>query len=222
MTQIDGDDDEMIIHEPAAGEHSMAQQPSAISEDVNETIQLEEGCVPNLAFMRRLGRNYYSHLIGHFCRWLSQSLDDDEAEDNESKFLHALSETDSKWLFSLLAHADNELVGGKDIGILRDLARVCVELIRRSLNTEARLGNSNISRVDDLNAEGLEADEATTNNWGPPDSSRDRETGRTSCWMVVAAIASVWRQSDLWLEASARLHGDFHYSEAVDTIGYTL
>ena len=147
-------------------------------------------------------------------------------EGTEPKFLTALSENDSKWLFSLLAHADNELVGGKDIGILRDLARVCMELVRRSLNAEARLGNSNSSEAGDPNAEGLEDGEmegdASTNNWGSPDPIRDRETGRSGCWMVVAAIVSVWRQSDLWVEASARLYGDFHYSEAVDTSGYTL
>lgn len=119
------------------------------------------------------------------------------SEGTESKFLTALSESDSKWLFSLLAHADNELVDGKDIGVLRDLARVCVELVRRSLNAEVRLENSSTPKAGGPNAEGLEG--GPTNNWGPPDPFRDRETGRTSCWMVVAAIVSVWRQSDLWL-----------------------
>jgi hypothetical protein len=79
---------------------------------------------------------------------------------------------------------------GKEISALRSLARVCIATICRSLEKE-------LLTSPDSNA--LSTGAAST-------ADRDRVTGRTSLWMVVAAVASVWGQSDIWEEANEKLH----------------
>jgi hypothetical protein len=102
----------------------------------------------------------------------------------------AISRHHSTWLFGLIARYDNDVMDGKEISALRSLARVCIATICRSLEKE-------LLTSPDSNA--LSTGAAST-------ADRDRVTGRTSLWMVVAAVASVWGQSDIWEEANEKLH----------------
>ena len=79
---------------------------------------------------------------------------------------------------------------GKEVSALRSLARVCIATICWSLEKELLK---------------LPRSDALTNTLDT-DADRDRATGRTSLWMVVAAVASVWGQSDIWGEANEKLH----------------
>ncbi|KAF8341440.1 uncharacterized protein EI90DRAFT_3116569 [Cantharellus anzutake] len=152
MAQFDGEDE--TTNEPPH-ESSFTQSPN-ILEDVNKDTLSKGPCIPNIAFLKLLESSDYSCLIAHFCHWLSQSLDEETELAGASNFVTALSPSHSKWLFSLLAHADDELMSGKEISTLRILARVCVELVRRSLNAEAKLRNSDASQDGGLSTEGEE------------------------------------------------------------------
>jgi hypothetical protein len=81
---------------------------------------------------------------------------------------------------------------GKEVSALRSLARVCIATICRSLRSEL------------LKPPGSDTSAPNTDAGDP--AVRDRITGRTSLWMVVAAVASVWGQSDIWEEANEKLH----------------
>jgi len=81
---------------------------------------------------------------------------------------------------------------GKEVSALRSLARVCIATICRSLESEL------------LQPPGSGTSAPNTDTADP--AVRDRITGRTSLWMVVAAVASVWGQTDIWEEANEKLH----------------
>jgi len=104
----------------------------------------------------------------------------------------AISQHHSKWLFGLLAHYDNDVMDGKEVSALRSLARVCIATICRSLGSKHLKSPS--------------SDPSVPNTDATDPAARDRITGRTSLWMVVAAVASVWGQSDIWEEANEKLH----------------
>jgi hypothetical protein len=88
----------------------------------------------------------------------------------------------SRWLFALLVHLDDQLVGD-DISVLRILARACIACI-----VQSRVQSTNIREREELLQEELGA------------------------WMVICAIAGIWAQHDLWqdgqdsLEQCARMH----------------
>lgn len=96
----------------------------------------------------------------------------------------------SNWLFGLIARYDNDVMTSKEVNALRSLARVCIATICRSHGQEPLTPPA---------PDGPSADAAST-------VTRDRITGRTSLWMVVAAVASVWGQSDIWEEANEKLY----------------
>ena len=81
-----------------------------------------------------------------------------------------LSAVDGQWLFALLATLP-DLLDSNELSTLRTIARVC-----RSAAVH-------------LAAIPVPASKAETASWLEQSAS---------CWQVVAAVASVWGQSDLW------------------------
>jgi Survival motor neuron (SMN) interacting protein 1 (SIP1) len=160
-------------------------------------------------------------IVMHYYHWLASSIDNPgkpldigaPMEDATDPSI-ALSRVDARWLFYLLAHLDSDLTGAKEMSLLRSLARVCVSLVRRSLDHSPEHRKS--QAADDDNDGG---EEGEINDAGNA-MGEDLQTGRISCWMVLVAVISVWGQTDLWLEANARLHGSFHHGESVDTSNY--
>lgn len=105
----------------------------------------------------------------------------------------ALSPHHSKWLFTLLAFYDNVLATSRDISALRSIARSCVQLISRSHQHEGLLA---APRAQTKEAS-VDAEEE-----GEVDAWADCESGRSGCWMIVAAVTFVWGQMDLWDDAN--------------------
>lgn len=84
-----------------------------------------------------------------------------------------LTPLDSQWLLSLFTVLDKLLIS-KQVGILRTLARTCLDV--------ADLVHSQ-SQLPGLSSEQME----------------QAETAIAGCWMVVAAVWEVWGQRDLWM-----------------------
>ncbi|BGP16466.1 hypothetical protein JCM10213v2_004468 [Rhodosporidiobolus nylandii] len=81
-----------------------------------------------------------------------------------------------QWILSLLTRLER-LLDGEDLGSLRQLAKTLIQLAEESAAKQpSTIGRSIQQRTQD---------------------EEDAE-GRARCWMVVAAIAHVWAQGDLW------------------------
>ncbi|KAH7102926.1 hypothetical protein BKA62DRAFT_636885 [Auriculariales sp. MPI-PUGE-AT-0066] len=103
----------------------------------------------------------------------------------ERRHPHAyLAPAHGRWLFALLAQTDG-MLRADDMSHLRELARAVIALLRAERNAD---------------------DEADSGDEGAQERARRSEDdcagiGQNACWMVVAAIAGVWAQRDLWDEA---------------------
>jgi hypothetical protein len=104
----------------------------------------------------------------------------------------------------LLAHYDNVIATSRDISSLRSIARSCVRLISRSLRhgTTSAIPAEDRASIDSIpGTEGQSKDALLEGvNIFPLDD--ERESGRSACWMIVAAITFVWGQLDLWDDAN--------------------
>jgi len=83
------------------------------------------------------------------------------------------------WILSLLSRL-NDLLDGDDLSNLRLLAKTVVEMVEASEKALEK-SRGKAERTMEERREGDEEDEA-----------------RARCWMLVAAIAGVWKQEDLW------------------------
>lgn len=141
-------------------------------------------------------------VVMHFYYWLAARLDANppsETPPNSTEFEIALNPTDARWLFSLLAHLEKDVLFAKEVSLLRNLARVCITLVRRSLDFE-------------------EAERGVVTG----EIYARRERARAACWMIVVAIVAVWGQNDLWAEGNARLHGSFEHGDSVQPSEFLL
>lgn len=87
---------------------------------------------------------------------------------------------ESHWLLSLLTRLDR-LLDGEDLANLRQLAKTLAQLAEGSAKKSGVLASTVGGRT---MQQRLEAEEEAE--------------GRARCWMIVAAIAGVWAQGDLW------------------------
>lgn len=168
----------------------------------------------------------------HQFHWLASALDN-PPNDDQTLLITAIQDDDAHWILSLFAHLDHELATSKEISLLRNLARLCVSLVRTSYQRECELlapkpmiGGLPLSPMADIEPDAeVEEGEMSEDSVSPAPflmdlSDTDVATGRAACWMILMAVVCVWGQRDLWLEANARLHGTMRYSESVDVSDY--
>ncbi|UZJ52603.1 hypothetical protein CBS101457_001923 [Exobasidium rhododendri] len=150
-------------------------------EEIDENGEIQEGDThtergeikvckcrePNEALLHRFSTSQILSLLGVLPYWFTQPHT--SAADSQGQ---AIDPFHSRWLFSLLAHLDDQLVGD-DINVLRILARACLACIVQSRFTKS-VG---------------EQEEGDTLR---------HELG---AWMIICAIAGVWGQHDLWEES---------------------
>lgn len=92
-----------------------------------------------------------------------------------------------QWILSLLTRLDS-LLAGDDMSALRILTKTIVSLVEASEQARSeREQQGTRASVGGRTAEEKMAEE-------------DEAERRAQCWMIVAAVASVWAQRDLWEE----------------------
>ncbi|KAF8165513.1 hypothetical protein B0H34DRAFT_671336 [Crassisporium funariophilum] len=89
------------------------------------------------------------------------------------------TESHARWILSLLSRID-DYISADDMNLLRNLARACLGLLREIKQKH----NSSSTYLGPL---GL------------------KPMGETSCWIIITAVAGVWKQHDLWMDAEAML-----------------
>ena len=119
------------------------------------------------------------HLLMYFTHWINLHL-----QDHDPAFCH-ITETHARWMFVLLSRV-GEHTTSDDMSLLRGLARACLGLIK---------GNIKKRPIDGENVTQILGHQA-----GTQDLISER-----SCWMIVTAVADMWGQLDLWMEAEAVL-----------------
>lgn len=142
---------------------------------------------PSATLLLRLSTEQILGLLEAFPYWLAHRvpIPDSQGQVVEAEVLQPFH---ARWLFSLLLKLDARLVS-EEISILRTLARACVAAI-----TLSRIRRKALRSRHKPGGEVGEAQES-----GEARMSRD-EAG---AWMVVAIVAGVWGQSDLWEDAIA-------------------
>lgn len=159
---------------------------------------------PTPALLLRLNTEQILGLLEAFPYWLAHRvpIPDSQASITSTtsgsggnqviQLLHA------RWIFALLLKLDGRLVS-EEISTLRTLARACVAAItlarirRKAVQSKkARNVAENEAEDEDQRVEKEERDKAES-KW------RKDEAG---AWMIVAIVAGVWGQQDLWDDAA--------------------
>lgn len=111
----------------------------------------------------------------YFAHWINLYLE------QASPQACAITETHARWMFALLSRVD-DFLSADEMSTLRSLARGCMGLIKDILQKRAQ-----------RTAPDVETDVG------------DPGIAETSCWLVVAAVAGLWGQRDLWQDAESML-----------------
>ncbi|PPQ65933.1 hypothetical protein CVT26_010695 [Gymnopilus dilepis] len=88
---------------------------------------------------------------------------------------HLPTESHARWIFSLLSRID-EHVSADDMNLLRNLARSCIALLKIIKQQQASLSQNSTRQSHNKMKE-------------------------ASCWIIITAIVSTWKQRDLWMDA---------------------
>jgi hypothetical protein len=117
---------------------------------------------------------------------------------------HRFTETHARWMFALLSKVE-DYCSPDEMSHMRNLARACMRLVKERrketaplLPTSAPLSEptSNLPLDSDVTMNPAAASELTKMR-----RKNNQNMGEQSCWMVIAAIAGVWAQRDLWMDA---------------------
>lgn len=155
------------------------QPGSRNQRSTNGVFKLRE---PDGAQLLRLSTDHVLGLLEAFPYWLAHRIDIPDEENIEAS--PVVQPLHARWMFALLARLDARLVS-EQISVLRTLARACIATIslarirRKALHSRTKQ-NSLHGHTDVLRHE-------------------------AGAWIVIACIAAIWGQSDLWTDASADL-----------------
>ncbi|PWN33716.1 uncharacterized protein FA14DRAFT_190843 [Meira miltonrushii] len=163
--------------EPSIKEYSEDEEEQV---ENNESLQSNSNSkggnlrVPKDSLLRSFHTEHIMVLLQSFTIWLDENWYKPKEEPGKA-VQPAIYSFHSQWLFALLAHLDERLVGD-DISILRQLARSCI----------CRIAHSRSQRK--TKDEGL--------------IDMENEQG---CWIIICVIAGVWGQYDLLDDARTAL-----------------
>ncbi|GAA6011946.1 hypothetical protein JCM11491_000112 [Sporobolomyces phaffii] len=109
------------------------------------------------------------------------------------------------WILSLVARVD-DLLDGDDLSNLRQLAKTVVDMVEASEKAAAAATTTTSRAPPPRHSQALggarSQEESLEEKRRRRDAARDareeEDEARARCWMIVAAIAGVWKQEDLW------------------------
>ncbi|KZT36718.1 hypothetical protein SISSUDRAFT_1049558, partial [Sistotremastrum suecicum HHB10207 ss-3] len=163
---------------------SSASHPDPIKqEDIPAESETYKSREPSPLLLSHITGRGPVHLLRAFTYWLRHRR---PRSDEATMRIYAVELSHARWIFALLIKVDEHLTSD-DISFLRELARACLEVIGDSYRELP-----STSQSDEQDEEG----ELTETSARKPDF---RETG--PWWSVVAAVASIWGQKDLWMDA---------------------
>ncbi|KAF8306462.1 hypothetical protein DL93DRAFT_2172057 [Clavulina sp. PMI_390] len=190
--------------ERASGEVGSSETPA-----ITSSAKIFKPVQPSAALLKRINQYTVQHLLMFYEYWMRQALDGEDVALYTPSTNQASSSTEPiaqpiispfhlQWLLALLTRYQNDLMDSNHMSNLRSLARASIALICVSLERERTM------RTDLVHA-------TPHRGSNPPDDGyngkqRDGPSGRAGLWMVVAAVATVWGQADLWDEANDSLH----------------
>jgi hypothetical protein len=125
----------------------------------------------------------------YFAYWISlhlEHLEEHESAPDPPPSPHPISANHLLWIFTLLARVE-ETPSADDTAQLRSLARGCVGLMK------------------DASRSGTATDEAALMVDQAEVSGENSRGFVAACWMVLAAVTTVWAQHDLWEDAEQSL-----------------
>lgn len=160
---------------------------------------------PIPALLLRLNTEQILGLLEGWPYWIAHRVtipdsqttkEDREGEQGEP----VLQPLHARWLFGLLLRLDGRLVS-EEISVLRTLARACVAAI-----TLGRIRRKALRSRANHSMEGSREEKDGENEQGETGMEKEKEEARmrrdeAGAWMVVAIVAGVWGQSDLWDDA---------------------
>ncbi|SPO31837.1 uncharacterized protein UTRI_06674 [Ustilago trichophora] len=145
---------------------------------------------PSGPLLLRLNTEQILALLEAFPYWIAHrvAIPDGQSKKEDRREGEVLQPLHARWLFALLLRLDGRLVS-EEISVLRTLARACVAAITLSRIRRKALGSR---KKEDA---GRAAEEE-----GESEEQRMRRD-EAGAWMVVAIVAGVWGQLDLWEDA---------------------
>lgn len=177
---------------------------------------------PSASVLLRLSTEQILALLEAFPYWIAHRviIPDSQIKASEREGAHVLQPLHARWLFALMLRLDARLVS-EEISTLRTLARACIAAITLSrIRRKAVRSRTNKAEAEaeaeaaaaaeaetETDAEGVtvtvtvatpQAADAASHRNADEKQMRKDEAG---AWMVVAIVAGVWGQSDLWDDA---------------------
>lgn len=161
--------------------HPLALTSQPVSSDLNEAVYRTLPHLPSPSLLLDLPSPLLLALLELFTDWFTDRLATyphlNRTRSSHANLVPSLHEI--TWLLSLLSKLD-ALQSGDEISVLRCLSKTLMDISavseRESKREEERVGKSKKEREED----------------------EERAEARAGCWMVVAVVAGVWGQWDLW------------------------
>lgn len=167
------------------------------------------------------------YLLRHFAFWIRGHV--------KEAAMYDMTELHARWMFALLARLGQHM-SADHMNSLRQVARACIELLQRRMQTRiSSSAESNDARDDDIASSAASSPRATpepgSRAEGHPiasgsgsrvdkavivDSVQLDKTMPTidgnafserSCWVLLGTIIGVWGQTDLWEDVENMLRG---------------
>ncbi|KAF8743333.1 Survival motor neuron (SMN) interacting protein 1, partial [Rhizoctonia solani] len=164
------------------------QSAGIIDDEPEPALEEDSPRLPTPSILKSLDDHGTIHLLMFVAYWIRRSLDySPSLKIPPTRPLH-FPKHHQQWTFSLLAHLDTGL-RSEEISHLRELARACIAVVR-----------------EDLEGEGPAiVDQSTVGGRDEREEEKGKYSHLTGVWMVIAAIASIWGQRDMWQNAEEAL-----------------
>ncbi|CAE7233434.1 unnamed protein product [Rhizoctonia solani] len=172
----------------ASGQPANIQSAGIIDDELESEPEEEPSPrLPTPSILKSLDDHGTVHLLMFMAHWIRRSLE--HAPLPNPRPCH-FPKHHQQWTFSWLAHLDSGL-RSEEISHLRELARACIAVIREDLEGEGPVVVDQ-DAVGGRGGNGIQGESA-------------KYTHLAGTWMIVAAIASIWGQRDMWQNAEETL-----------------
>lgn len=168
---------------------------------------------PSGPLLLRLNTEHILGLLEAFPYWIAHRvcIPDSQTKKEDRRQTEVLQPLHARWIFALLLRLDGRLMS-EEISTLRTLARACVAAItlsrirRKALSSRSSMKQTQLppgAATEKAEGERRDKDEEEEQVVQEDEEEEEKRMRRdeAGAWMVVAIVAGVWGQSDLWEDA---------------------